>query len=77
METIIVVLAKMTLTVQAVLKTVRQTANDQNNEWGVERIIVVNTLTPTNPPTPSETAVMVRASEFKGIYRSGGQIIGQ
>lgn len=75
METIIVVLAKMTITVQAYLKTVRQTANDQNNEWGVERIIVVNTLTPSNPPTPEETAVMVRASDFKGIYRSQGQMM--
>jgi len=73
MESIVVVLAKLTFTVQAVLKTVHQAANDPNNEWGVERIIVVNTLNPTSPPTPSEVAVMVRASDFKGLYRYNQQ----
>lgn len=76
MESIVVVLAKMTLTVQAVLKTVHQAANDVNNEWGVERIIVVNTLNPSSPPTPEQIAVMVRASDFKGLYRSSGQMVG-
>lgn len=59
---------KQSLNVYAIPKTLKQTANDQNNEWGVDRILVLNTETPQSPPAPNEVAIMVKMDDFIGVY---------
>ena len=59
---------KQSLTITAIPKTLKQAANDQNNEWGVDRILVLNTETPQSPPDASEVAVMVKLEDFIGVY---------
>lgn len=59
---------KQSLGIYAIPKTLKQAANDPNNDWGADRILVLNTETPQNPPDPSEVAVMVKLEDFIGVY---------
>lgn len=73
-ENLTIVTSKRTLSVYGYIKMLRQLANDQYNEWGVDRILVFNTLTPSTPPLPEEIAAIVLTSEFKGIFVVSGGI---
>jgi len=59
---------KRTLNVYAIPMTLKQAASDPNNDWGVDRVLVLNTETPQSPPDPSEVAVAVKMDDFNGVY---------
>ncbi len=69
---ITVVTTKRVHNTTGVLKTVKQAAADPNNEWGVDRIIVLRTETVSIPPAPGEIADMVRLDELVAIHMAVG-----
>ncbi len=73
-EYLTIVTTKRTLSIMGYIKMLRQLAGDQYNEWGIDRILVFNTLTPSTPPLVSEIAAIVLTSEFRSIYVAGGMI---
>lgn len=73
---IAVVTTKRVHNTTGVVKTVKQAAADPNNEWGVDRIIVLRSEQVSTPPLPSEIAVMVRLDELVGVHTVFGGIGG-
>jgi len=67
-----VVTTRRTLNTTGVMKTIKQAASNPNNDWGVDRILLLNTETPAIPPAVSEVVTMVRLDELIGIHVVAG-----
>jgi len=72
-QLITIITTRRALVVYAYMVTLFQSASDEDNDWGVDRILVLNVPNDwSDPPEPSQIAAMVRASEFRGLYVSAG-----